>query len=628
MDMRRLRKIPYTPKTEGGILIKKLLAALLVSTLLIAYVPADQSMGSGENVNDLLIDLGNGTTYWGERSGGTCLSDAENLLDGLEITYVTENNSFKKIGDFENTDYCYWTLYMWSENKWIPSEDATGVVAWGFYPDGTCPVETPDSQSCWTQIGGNSSSSGHSDSYAPSYAATPLEWTKTYDTGFVDSSILVAGDYIYHSTLGNEKGEGDSAHAWFYCENRFTGEEKWKFDLSTGNGLYDDYDSLGYNLTTAIIVGNYVLINSASAHNNTLGQTTMDFYCIDRMTGELTDSKQIVHNPPSDMEGRMFVNGGTTPVYDSGRIYMGTSDGRVLEFELSGGGKLTQTREFVPSDDYRGSFYFYPPTVVTVDGKRTMFVGNYAGAAISIDLKSFEANWYKDLNDADRGIVSVSGFSLIPGEKILIKYCDPGMTPAFGSLVCIDGLTGNTEYWTIPVESSSIIVTDDGFYAFLFTYQPGDKLYYADGTECEMCHGLYKFNFDGKVLWHSKDFNFVKSGMTLCDGVIYVMQYSAGVFYPSGGGLIAIDAENGNELWMVKLTPFSKDSYSMVAPTVIDGKIYVGNDYGAVYCISETKGPGWEPSEDITIGGSLLHWSWIVIYAIVAGAVFCLWKFY
>ena len=39
----------------------------------------------------------------------------------------------------------------------------------------------------------------------------------------------------------------------------------------------------------------------------------------------------------------------------------------------------------------------------------------------------------------------------------------------------------------------------------------------------------------------------------------------------------------------------------MVAATVIDGKVYVGNDYGAVYCISDVAGPQVGDSGEIVL---------------------------
>jgi iron complex transport system permease protein len=66
----------------------------------------------------------------------------------------------------------------------------------------------------------------------------------------------------------------------------------------------------------------------------------------------------------------------------------------------------------------------------------------------------------------------------------------------------------------------------------------------------------------------------------------------------------------------------------MVAPTVIDGKIYVGNDYGAIYCISDIAGPEPGDEGEIKLGNGLLHWSWLILFAIVAVAFVILYRMY
>jgi iron complex transport system permease protein len=62
----------------------------------------------------------------------------------------------------------------------------------------------------------------------------------------------------------------------------------------------------------------------------------------------------------------------------------------------------------------------------------------------------------------------------------------------------------------------------------------------------------------------------------------------------------------------------------MCAPTVVDGKVLVGNDYGAVYVLSEV--PGTERKETSGINyesQGLAHWSWaaLVIIAVAVAAV-------
>ena len=56
--------------------------------------------------------------------------------------------------------------------------------------------------------------------------------------------------------------------------------------------------------------------------------------------------------------------------------------------------------------------------------------------------------------------------------------------------------------------------------------------------------------------------------------------------------------------------------------TVIDGKIYVGNDYGAVYCLSDVAGPSSVESEINSLQtAGFHHWSWYVLIAAIVATM-------
>lgn len=53
-------------------------------------------------------------------------------------------------------------------------------------------------------------------------------------------------------------------------------------------------------------------------------------------------------------------------------------------------------------------------------------------------------------------------------------------------------------------------------------------------------------------------------------------------------------------------------------PTVVDGRIYTGNDFGAVYCLSNIQGEGTEEERVLalqTVG--FAHWSWYLTEIVV-----------
>ena len=117
--------------------------------------------------------------------------------------------------------------------------------------------------------------------------------------------------------------------------------------------------------------------------------------------------------------------------------------------------------------------------------------------------------------------------------------------------------------------------------------------------------------------------------MTYADGLLYTNDYSIGKYYPNGGGVAAYSAEDGHQVWKLRLEPYSDTSYAMVAATVIEGKVYVGNDYGAIYCISEVEGKAWGDGGEIEIDSpGFRHWSWIALIVLVLLAFAMLYRFY
>ncbi len=77
----------------------------------------------------------------------------------------------------------------------------------------------------------------------------------------------------------------------------------------------------------------------------------------------------------------------------------------------------------------------------------------------------------------------------------------------------------------------------------------------------------------------------------------------------------------------MQLSPYSDDSYSMDSVTVIDGKLYVGNDYGAIYCISEVAGLAWGDEGHVEMENGL-DWTWGVLAVAAAVCILFLIKFY
>ena len=607
----------------------KVLPVLALTILLcITAIP----ISSAESSSDLvLVDYGNGSYRWYDNNGG-------NTFDEVLTSSVDEPTA-AMIRTQHTTD-CFWRLFVWN-GSWTYvgtdlSASCTGTIAYGYYPEGFSPVSNPQYKNSWTTLGGSSSASNVTVSHGQKDPKIPVEWYNTYTTGYVDSGLVVAGELLYHTTGGVYEGAGEDADAWVYALNRFTGAVEWKYHEKKG---------AGYEVTTPLIVGNYLIVTF----------TCGDVICFDRFTGEVKDTITVGVNPPFDGEGnviwdgRVFQTGGTTPIYDSGRIYLGTSAGTVVCLGLSASGNFSKIWEYEPpatvdGDQYtgtRGCFYFHAPMIGTVDGIRTLFIGNYDGYVHAINADDMSVIWVKRVIDmrADNPASpntpgSAASVSLSPdGTRLLVGCSDGALFSLSGYLLALDPKTGeplkrsDSTEWKLDGLFTSPVITSEGFYSYVSPLSSGSGTFpMADGTTDTTTNSVYFFNWDGKVVWKTGEYQMIKGALTLdADGTLYGTDYSAGSFWPTGGALTAWNSEDGSELWRVLLSPYTQDSYSMVQPTVIDGKIYTGNDFGAVYCLSDIKGEGTEEERVQALHSvGFAHWSWYltVIFAVITTAGF------
>ncbi len=624
--------------------------AMLIAVATVLSVPsADADEG-----DSMLLDYGNGSVAWIPASfDGTYMESAKSALDSAGIDHIGSGSEMISIGGMAEctvgTQECTWRLYLWTDDGWIHSEGfsepAQGTFALAFYPDPyIVPAQTPDERTAWTMHRGDSSSTGRSGSYGTESPQTPLEWYRTYSTGFVDSSLIVAGKYLYHTTGGAYGGSGSNAMPWVYCLDRYTGEEVWSYMFRIGQG---------YEVTSPLIVGDMLVVTA----------TNWDVYLFDRYGGDVLDTLTIASEFEYDDEGdiawdgRTFFTGATTPVYDSGAIYFGIADGRVaaygIETEISDGNRQSRfvpLWEYVPNSSVidgeyvgpRGCFYFHAPSIGDVDGRRMLFIGSYEGYAYALDASTGQEIWVERMvdlrksNSMEPGTPgSVSGLALTKDGKLIVSCTDGAMSPEYGTVACVDASTGrgpdgSEYYWKHTFMAGYQVLVDDGFYCYGSpSYRGGSELPSADGSTVEAVMGMYKFDYEGRVVWVTPINHVIKAAPTLADGLLYTNDYSIGEYYPNGGGVAAYSAEDGHQVWKVRLEPYSDQSYAMVIPTVIDGKVYAGNDYGAVYCISDIQGKAWGDEGEIEIDSpGFRHWSWIAVILIAVIAVAALCRFY
>lgn len=630
-------------------MIKALPVTIIALLLLLVIVPVAPMASADSIEGKLLIDMGNGTTYWCNiTTDGSYEAVARDCAEKLGLEMTLSVTGITAVGGMnEHTvggQICRWIFYVWDagNKSWVQGRDIGsqyrgGDFAVGFYPGGyIVPVETPNSPTAWITNGGDSSSSSISDSYGTVNAVVPAEWYRTYSTGFVDSGIVVAGDLLYHTTGGAYGSTGSDRDPCAYCINRYTGELVWEFHYAYGQG---------YEVTTPLVVGDMIIITA----------TNCDVYCLNRYNGTLLDTLKLQMKYPVDGDGniiwngRTFYTGATTPIYDSGALYFGTSDGHVMCYSLTSGGRFSPLWDYAPSANgtkgnytgTRGCFYYHAPVIADLDGARTLFIGSYEGNVYAVNASNGEEIWVRkviDIRDSNQPLPGTPGsadsISVTSDGKLIVCCTDGSLSPLTGYAVCIststgEGSNGSDYDWKLDILCSRPVVVADGFYTYVTPLRSGSSgLRSANGTALEAISAIYKFNLRGEVIWASQEYQVIKAPLTLAQGVIYAMDYSAGTFYPTGGALTAIDANDGRQIWRLKLTPFSSDSYSMVSPTVIDGKIYVGNDYGAIYCVSDVAGTEYGNSGEVVLKNGFYDWSWLALLVVVIASFVMLRRYY
>lgn len=617
---------------------------LAVFTVLAAStVPVSSASASSDRV---LVDFGNGEYAWYDVPSAdtyaeilsSCRTDV--VFDGGVPT--VDGYGPKQVTGEKNVSV-EWKIYSWDGVRWVFSGTdfsaaySGGTVAFGYYADPSVrPTVTPDEPVAWTMLGGSSSASGHSESSGTDDPALPVEWFVTYNTGYVDSGLVVAGGYLYHTTGGVYGAHDGTEDAYVYCLDRYTGEKVWEYHGKKG---------AGYEVSTPVVVDGHLVVSSTDGY----------LRVFDRYTGAVEDEVLLEYKPPMDSDGnivwdgRVFTTGATTPVYDSGCLYFGTADGRVCCYSLSGTGKLAEVWVYEPPSGYhldgdgkriydgsRGCFYFHAPTIANIGGENMLYIGNYEGYIFAIRADDGSSVWSERLidlradNKSQPGTPgSVASVSVSPdGSKLVVACTDGALFSSVGYLIGLDPLTGTVlkrsdgSEWKLNGLFTPPAQDEDSFYCYLSPLSDGSSVFrYTDGRECEGRNAILKFDWNGDVVWVSQDYQMIKGQLTVADGRVYATDYSAGKFWPTGGGVTSLDAGTGEQIWRIQLKPFTADSYSMVPVTVVDGKLYVANDLGAVYCISETAGKGTDEEHlEMLQTVGFRHWSWVVLLGVVVVA--------
>lgn len=589
------------------------LALAILAILLVPVLPAactDVSGAPSGTDETFLVDWGDGTYEWHALvPGGTLCETAAASLAAAGLECETDGSRIVSVGgvgtETTGTQECGWVFYVWGGASWGYGS-AGGSAAYpntplavGHYADRTVvPVSTPNHRDVWVSVRNGSSFSGASNSPGPSAPSPSIEWANVYRTGYVDSNVVAADGFVYHTTGGRYGATGAESNPYVYCLDEVDGGVIWKVMYPKG---------AGYEVSTPSIVGGTLVVSATNGH----------MYCLDRKDGkclaELLPEGESPHlasgsAPVSEyaleetkdplgnwlLNGQTFVTGPTSSAYDAGALYFCTYDGAVRAYSVDPESGFGEIWKYVPDDSMRGCFYYHPPVVTEVDGTRVVLAGNYAGYMFCIDASTGSGMWSARLINAvseSNGNPGAVGSIVPDGKGGAIVVCTDGdMASKIGRTQRVS-LRDGAVLWSLDVISNPAVVALNTFFVYVSPSAGGDKtMYDGRGDPVEAVPGYYGISIDtGRIVWSNESSALVKAGMTFSGGRLYSADYSAGTFWPLGGGVTCLDPDTGAVLWRIKIEPSSGNSFCMSQPVVVDGRVFLGTDYGAVYCVSDGR---------------------------------------
>jgi len=516
-------------------------------------------LGDGSRVNGLLDNRS-----WSRFVPTDIITDGSSIADNS-----SETNPLSS-ADIET----HWEFFIWNEttSKWVlttydPAATYNGeTIAWGFLPDTIVPSADPINKYPWTMIRKDSASSASTVSELSSEQRNTV-WYRSFGNGnFVNPTILSAGDKIFVVSGGNNSTSSEVIDPALYCFNRFTGAELWKFSYPT---------SAGYEVSTPLVVGNSIFVSA----------TNGGIYKLDIDTGHL----QVYAAVPNSLENILNrkPTGPTSMVFDSGVIYVGSSNGVIFACDID----LNVIWQFATN----GWLYYSAPTI----SGDTLFMGSYDGCVYALDKRTGALKAKELVFERSPGNGGLANSVVIVDDVLFIPYSDGmGMDTQVGGVAgyTFDGTTF-TKLWDTddmgPVSNYCLPVEDGAIFSSL--------------------DGLFHVDRDGKLTLLNKKLGTLKAPPTLVNGdMLYVVQYDA------GGSVFLMDL-NGKVIKSIKISPYSSTSYSMNPAIIIDGWLYVGNDYGAVYAIQGmvgSAGGGDDP------GAGYLWWVLFAIILIVLAVIY------
>lgn len=243
--------------TRKGTAIK-LMSALAVALMIFSSL-ALTSGSDGDETQYILIDKGEGSTYW--VPADTTQANIESMISAAAtaagLTYSRSGSDVTIDGVTSitvGTQTVGWRYYEYETDAWVDktasydgTASVTKSVALGLYPSGTVPTETPSAMESWTQVRGNASM----NKVQTANFDTEKEMEKVFawskgSNDYVTGTTLIAKGKVFAFYNGGYMNT--QAVPSLYCFDRFTGETIWSIQVPSG---------VGYETQSGCIIGDY-----------------------------------------------------------------------------------------------------------------------------------------------------------------------------------------------------------------------------------------------------------------------------------------------------------------------------------------------------------------------------------
>lgn len=503
----------------------KAVLALVMAVLAAVSVPlaADGAEADGE-VPYVLIDMGDGDTYWAPASGSTVeerLSRAAAAV-GLEADISAMSVGGKQVSSIGDIAVG-WRYYVWSDGAWADSTASLDLgaaapsadVALGYYPEGTVPTETPSEKESWTMVRGNASQDAvQSANLGSDGGMASVAAVNKGKLNYVTGCVLVARGCVFAFYNGGYMNTQSTPS--LVCFDRYTGEERWSMDVPAG---------VGYETQTGCIVGDYYYLPTSYGfiYKVPLAGPGDVSYSLDL-------SSRLVYDSTKDDKGVAL----RTPLIDS------------VQYRISGDGEYVDAERIDMDTDC-----FSIPAEIG----RTYDVRLTASSVSKVfDVKAL-------VNTADALGVKLYGFTdddesdnvaVVGDTSLRLRHVYSDVERTYLS-------TSNAD-----VEQSTI------------TYSTGAaSMVYSDGAiYFGSSNGhVYAMDLGLNVIWDTvtKGQHYHDS-VTVKDGLVYEGNYA--------GYLNVIDAATGKVLASAKAAEFTSEAYGtngrVCAPMVVGDTVYVG----------------------------------------------------